>query len=180
MTADMFTTIHILEGKPNNNCETWWWKCYNLGLLCCFRDWTAHSYQFNYTFYIISKYAWWDVRPFAQKWKFNWKLGFQHDNDPTHTSKFTKEWLKKTKRGFWTVLVKALIWLLWKFCREILKLTVHTRKLTSILRPQAFWKRSTPSTVYTHYTCTSIDMFLLLNFWKSIFQYKVTFISRDS
>ncbi len=77
-----------VESKEHHTyCEAWGWKHHALGLFFCKVTRTTDLCKGKNEWGHVS----WDSR--ALKMKRGWV--FQHDNDPKHTARATKEWLRK-------------------------------------------------------------------------------------
>lgn len=108
----------IQNWNYQNNLATvaWGWKC--LGLLCCSRACPVHRHRIYYEFFIVSEGEE-NERPSVQKLKLKRMWTMQHDSDPKHSSKSTKEWLKEGNGEFWNGQVKARILILLRCCGVI-------------------------------------------------------------
>ncbi len=83
----------VASKEHHTYCEAWGWKHHALGLFFCKGTRTTDLCKGNNEMYreILSE----NLLPSARALKMKRGWVFQHDNDPKHTARATKEWLRK-------------------------------------------------------------------------------------
>ena len=77
------------------HCEAWRWKPYALGMFLSKGDRTTSPYRGEDECTVYWEILADNLLPSVRALKMGRGWVFQHENDPKHTAKATKEWLKK-------------------------------------------------------------------------------------
>ncbi len=85
----------VASKEHHTYCEAWGWKHHALGLFFCkgtrTTDLCKGKNEWGHVSEILSE----NLLPSARALKMKRGWVFQHDNDPKHTTRATKEWLRK-------------------------------------------------------------------------------------